>query len=310
MGEAVHDRDPERNDPTALRVARLAERQEGVVKEAQLRALGLDRFAVARWVRSGRLHPLYPGVYAVGHRALSRKGQVIAALFYAGPGSALSHRSGAHWWGLVDHHPPEIHVSVARRTRPQNGIALHHPRRVEPVLHHQLPVTPVARTLLDLATEASIHELRKALAEADYRNRLVIRELQSVMGQGRPGSRKLRAAVDAHLPELARTESPLEEEFMLLCERFEIPLPEPNVWIAGHRVDALWREERVVVELDGRSAHGPESRRLNDHERDLRLRALGYVVRRFSWHQVFTKPETVATDIRRTLAARQAAARS
>jgi len=295
----------ERNCPTALRVARRAERQEGIVKESQLRDIGLDRFAVRRWVAAGRLHREYPGVYAVGHRTLSMKGKLVAALFYCGQGAALCDRSGAHWWALIERPPAEIHVCARHHRTPRPGLVLHRPRVLDRVLHHQLPVTPVARTLLDLATGASVGELRKALAEADYRGLLDLEQLRSVTGRGRPGSARLRAALEAHLPALAKTETPLEDGFLLLCERFGLPLPEPNVWIGPYRVDALWREARVVVELDGRDAHSSEARRLTDHERDLHLRHLGYVIRRYSWHQVFARAAAVAADARRTLQARR-----
>jgi hypothetical protein len=310
MAEPLHKRPAQRDDRAAVRLARLASRQEGVVHEAQVRTAGLDRRAAGRWVHAGRLHRKYPGVYLVGHRALSFKGELVAALFYAGAGAALSHRSAAHWWQLIPAPPPTIHISVARRTRPTDGIVLHHPTRLDRVLHHRLPVTPVARTLLDLATDATDHEVRKALAEADFHERLDARDLESVTGQGRPGSRRLRRAYRAHLPELARTETPLEDEFLLLCERCGIPLPEPNVWIGEFRVDALWREERVVVELDGRDAHSSEARRLMDHRRDLKVRSLGYVVRRYSWHQVFRTPDSVARDVLEALASRRTAAQT
>ena len=243
-------------------------------------------------------------MYAVGYRTISPKGRLIAALFYAGHGAALSHRSAAHWWRLIPDAPSQIHVSVPRRKQAVPGIVLHHPRRVYRVFHHRLPTTPVARTLLDFASDATVDEVRKALAQADFRNVLDLEALKPVMGKGHPGSRCLRRASKAYLPELAKTETPLEDEFVLLCERYGIPLPEPNVWIGEFRVDALWPDERVVAELDGRDAHSSEAQRLADHQRDLKLRSRGYVVRRYSWHQVFRTPGVVARDLRQTLAAR------
>jgi hypothetical protein len=67
----------------------LAARQHGVVTIAQLVALGIDRRAVSRWTRDGRLHALYRGVYAVGHTGLSREGRWLAAVFACGEGAAL-----------------------------------------------------------------------------------------------------------------------------------------------------------------------------------------------------------------------------
>ena len=50
--------------------------------------------------RSGRLHPLYRGVYAVGHRVVSQRGRWMAATLATG--GVLSHRSAARPLG----HPP------------------------------------------------------------------------------------------------------------------------------------------------------------------------------------------------------------
>ena len=270
----------------------------------QLRGLGLSKSAIGRWQHDGRLHELYRGVYAVGHLAMTAKSPLVAALFHAGQGSALSHGTGLHWWELLPAPPAEIHVAVPYRRRPTEGIVFHERRSLDRVFHHRLPVTPVPRTLLDFAATASINEVRKALAQADFKQLLQLESLKSVMGRGRPGSATLRAALDTHLPELAKTLSPLEDEFLFLCERDGIPLPLPNQWIGAKQVDALWPEHRVVVELDSKSAHGSDARRLMDHRRDLELRALGYVVRRYSWHQVFVTPDAVASDLLALLAAR------
>jgi len=64
---------------------------------------------------------------------------------------------------------------------------------------------------------------------------------------GRPGTAALRAAVDSHLPALARCANGLERDFVLLCERFRLPPPEPNVRVGRHRPDMLWREAKLIV---------------------------------------------------------------
>ena len=65
----------------------MAGRQHGVIKATQL---GLSQRAIAEWVRTGRLHPLYRGVYAYGHTHLSRKGEWMAAVLAAGDGAPLA----------------------------------------------------------------------------------------------------------------------------------------------------------------------------------------------------------------------------
>src|ERR1700740_2810773 len=95
-------------------VARLANRQNGRVRWAQLLALGIDRAVVSRWVRQGYLHPRLPGVLAVGHVSTSTEAMLAEALLYAGPGAMLSHATAAHWLGVLDPAPNEIHVSTPR----------------------------------------------------------------------------------------------------------------------------------------------------------------------------------------------------
>jgi very-short-patch-repair endonuclease len=126
-----------------------------------------------------------------------------------------------------------------------------------------------------------------------------------VLGRGRPGSAALRAALECHRPQLARTRSRLEERFLHVCERHSLTQPAVNVWVAGWLVDAVWFEQRVVVELDGRTAHSTPRAIENDHRRDLELRAAGYRILRYTWRQVTETPELVVADLRAALGAQQ-----
>ena len=83
-----------------------------------------------------------------------------------------------------------------------------------------------------------------------------------------------------------------------MCERHHLTPPEPNVWIAGWPVDAVWFEAKVVVELDSRLAHSTSHSIENDHRRDLDLRAAGFTVLRYTWQQITVTPERVVADLR------------
>src|SRR5687768_10520313 len=80
----------------------LAEHQAGPVGRHQLLARGIPENTIDRWLSAGILLAHLPGVYTLGHRILSDEGQLVGALLYAGPGSALSHTSGAWWMDLLD----------------------------------------------------------------------------------------------------------------------------------------------------------------------------------------------------------------
>jgi hypothetical protein len=90
------------------------------------------------------------------------------------------------------------------------------------------------------------------------------------------------------------TRSDLEGDFLRLCSRHALPLPEVNVRIGRWTVDFLWRDHRLVVETDGYLYHRGRAAFEEDRERDLGLRGLGYDVIRLSEKQVEDGGERVA----------------
>ena len=165
--------------------------------------------------------------------------------------------------------------------------------------HKRLPLTPPAQTLSDIAGVVRFMELRRALAEAEYQRLVTLAEVDAVLGRGRPGSAALRAALDCHLPQLARTRSRMEEKFVLLCERHSLTPPAVNVRVAGWTVDAVWFDQRLAVELDSHAAHGTPAAMEEDRRRDLELRAAGYTVLRYTWRQLTDASDLVIADLRR-----------
>lgn len=229
------------------------------------------------------------------------EGRLVAALLYAGDGAVLSHATAAWWWGLVDSEPRIIDISCLRTVTPTRGIVIRQRRRFDHTRHRRMPITTVPQTLMDYATRAPLIDVRHALARTDYPGLLDIHAVEAVLGQGRPGTAALRRALRQHEPKLAHTRSGLEVTFLSLCETAGVPLPEVNVRIGRWTVDALWRRERVVVELDGHDNHRSRAQIERDHRKDLELRAAGYVVLRYTWAQVTFSPQLVLADLAATL---------
>lgn len=279
-------------------MGRLAACQFGRVSRGQLEQLGVGSATIDRWLASGYLHRLLPGVYAVGHLAPSLEGDLATALLYAGQGAMLSHATAIWWLGLSDRRPHMIDVSTPGKRRSMDRVRVHERRAVDRIWHRHLPLTSVATTLLDYAGAVSLDQLRYVLAEAEYRDLLDIEAIKADLGRGKRGSTKLRRALERHEPRLARTRSRLERRFLALCESAGIPLPEGNVKIAGMTVDALWRAERVVVELDGHRGHRTKAQIERDRRRELRLRVAGYpLVIRYTEEQLTVDANSVAGDL-------------
>ena len=282
----------------AVRVGRVATRQGGVIGIAQLRALAVSSSTVSRWRASGHLHWIYPGVFAVGHRAIGLFGRLNAALLYCGGDAALSHQTAGYRWKFLDAEPTTIHVSRPGRRLDRPGLRVHHPRLVRVVILERLPVTTPARTLRDLAWVLPYPQARRALAEADHEDRLDPVAVYAELGRGRRGSTALRKAMAEHLPELASTFSVLEERFLAMVDDAAIPLPEVNVTVEGLVVDCVWRHERLIVELDGHETHDRTAAIENDRHREMRLRRAGYRVLRYTWHQVVREGDLVIAELR------------
>jgi hypothetical protein len=280
----------------------IASRQWGRVSSAQIQRLGVGRNVIADWKRQGYLHRVLPRVYAVGHRAPSYESDLAAALLYAGPGAALSHGTAAHWLGLLDKPPRAVHVSTPRRCRSLPGIAVHGHRGPERSWRRGFPVAHVPQIMLDLAATEPRRRLRMALANADYRNLLDLGAIEAVLGRGRAGSARLRGALAEHQPRLARTRSGLEVAFLELCESAGIPRPEVNQRVAGWEVDALFRAERIAVELDGYRNHRSPAQIKRDRRKELALRTAGLRPVRYSDEQIEHHREEVVADILRLLA--------
>lgn len=280
------------------RARELATRQYGAIARRQLLAVGLTRSKIAHWLASERLHPRYPGVYALGRPDLSTEGQIAAGLLYAGAGAALAGPSALWWLELLTRRPPLIHIDAPGKHSPRDDLRIRHPREVARVWRQGLPVVALPQALLLAAGSLPHNSLRLVLARAEFKGLLDLHSLQAALGEGREGSSAVRAAMDAHLPQLARCSNGLERDFILLCERLSLPLPEPNPRIGRYRPDMLWREAKLIVELDGRAAHHTPAQLVADARRQGELKRLGYLVLRFTWDDVHQRPESVAAEVR------------
>ena len=249
---------------------------------SQLNTAGLDRQGVHYRAKTGRLHPIHRGVYAVGHVRLTFEGRCLAGALAIGDGAVVSHRSAAAIWDMLPPHSGPIHITLAgdggRRRR--DGIAIHRSLSLfagSVTRRHSVPITKPARTLRDLCRTAPASVYRRAV----------------------------RRALDMHLirsgdlerePDLTRSE--LERLFLRLCRRHRLPQPEVNARLGPYEVDFLWRPQRLVVETDGFRHHGDRVAFESDRTRDARLQSRGYRVLRLTYRQVKERPEEVAAALR------------
>jgi very-short-patch-repair endonuclease len=293
-------------------VSELAERQHGLAARRQLLALGLSKRAIEGRLERGVFHPMHRGVYAVGFRIRSKEARWMAATLACGPDAVLSHWSAAGLWGLRRGSSQAIEVTRAKGWRAPGAVVAHRaaPPDDERTVVDGIPVTTTPRTILDLAAVASRRQVERALNEVEVRrltDRLSIPDLLARY-PGRPGTVVLRELLDEDTERDGVTENDFEESLVPLLDSYGLPRPRFNADIAVgerfFRADCLWRKERLIVELDGRAAHGTRKAFEGDRERDRLLMADGWLVMRMTWRQLRTQQSAIASDLHKALASR------
>ncbi len=283
----------------------MAERQHGVVARWQLvDVVGPDW--IDHKLRLGWLHPLYRAVYAVGHRPATRETRWMAAVLAGGRGAVLSDcAAGAHW-GLCGARG-KIEVTVGRRRRPRPGLVFHRSNLPpdERTVHHGIPITTVPRTILDIAAGGDRRQVERAINEAEIRRLWDELSLHDLLHRypRRPGVGTVRAALLRRNEGPTPTKSDLEELFIAFADRGGLPRPQTNVLVEGIEVDCVWREQRVVVEVDGWEVHRTRQAFERDREKSRILQAAGWRCVPVTHLQLERTSDEVTQDLRRLLGA-------
>lgn len=297
-----------RSDGTAEEVAaRLATRTWGVVTRRQLLAASLSEREIDHRLAIGALIRVHPGVYRVGHTAPSMEAMYLAAVWACGDDALLSGRAAAHLLGLTRSArglpAAEVTAPTNRRVR---GVRTRRTRGSldrDATTYRGIPVTSVARTIVDLAAELSLNDLALACHEAGVKHGTTPAQVKEVLAR-RPnskGARKLRLIFEGDAPALL---SRLERRFRTLLVRAGLPLPDFNRPAGGRRVDCRWDWVPLTVELDSYTFHHSRHAWEQDRRRERDARARGDEFRRYTWGDVFEQPAAVLRELRPLLVRR------
>ncbi len=309
--------------PEKLLLVTTAQIKSGVKSSNQIRTL----------VRRGAIVRIGRGVYVqlATARALSatpKGGHVLraaAAVVQAGRGAVVSHRSAAVFHGIdLIGRPGNLVTITARPNGGRKGTANVHLYTTPLPVNHVtdklgVPVTTVARTVIDLARTLTFAEGVMA-ADSAIRRRLTSKsDLRAVLATC-PGRRGVVQASRVVGFANGNAESALEPIARVAFHDCGLPAPALQVWIAGPkgdvigRVDFYWEQYKTIAEVDGAMKYEDPSRAKAQLRRDKKLREAGYQVVHFDWKEITTNPEQVAASIRAAfaigaLAARDRAAR-
>ncbi len=233
----------------------------------------------------------------------------MAAVLVGGRDAVLSHATAASAWELRPPGAGAIHITVpsdvGRKRR--NGLRIHRSVALEAddtTTYLAIPVTTPLRTILDLAPTLDGRPLERVLDLAEQRRLIDFAELRQRLAErrGRPGSPSLQAVLSLYSAGSTVTRSEMEERFLRLCDEHGLPRPKVNTRIEGEEVDFVWRDARLVVEVDGYRYHRSPSSFESDRERDVMLVLAGWQVMRFTWTQLTRRSSWVAHAVASRLA--------
>ena len=211
----------------------------------------------------------------------------MAAVLASGDGALLSHRSAATLWNLrTGGTKIEVTAESSGRRGPA-GLVLRETRHLHPSDRWEIdgiPITSLARTLVDLAAVVDRRRLERAFEEADRIGKLDLKKLEAALdrARGKRGVKTLRRLI-AEQRTAFDTRSDLERDLIAYLREHGLPLPQCNVLVEGYLVDAYWPDRRLVVELDGYAFHDRTHRSFDgDRERTVDLQLGGYTVVRLT----------------------------
>lgn len=271
--------------PLVTTAAQIAGRQNGVVTRQQLLSAGLTHEAIQRRVRTGALIPVHRGVYRLGHAAPSIAAMYSAAVLACGPGAVLHGRAAGYVQKLVRGRAPRPEVLTTKKRR-IDGIVTRRCRRIDPrdvTRMHDIPMTTVPRTVVDLAAGRDFDEVARAVHQAHVLHGVRPPQMEAVLTR-RPnatGAELLRDVLHGGV-----LLSKLERAFRKLLQEERLPLPRTNRKADGHFIDCRWRDPKLTIELTSFRYHNTRQSWEDDRQRRREARERGDRFREYTWYDV------------------------
>ncbi len=276
------------------RVAKIAERQDGLVSVPQARAAGLSDKAIRHRLEQGRWQRARRGVYTLRGTADTWSRDVLAAILAAGEAALASHATAARLWELPigPERPIEIVVPIEDR-RCLTDIIVHRSgcwNELDLAIVHGIPTTSVARTMVDLSNRLGDRRFEELVDEALRRRILSLSALTRCaerfsIAAGRSPNR-LRRVLASRTPDLHPTESVLESRVVRVLMEAGLPTPvrQLEIPLAGRRfrADLAYPDRGIVIEVDGFDFHRSRGAFDHDRERQNLLVLSGLTILRFT----------------------------
>ncbi len=297
-----------------LTITERAALQHGVVSLRNITDAGLNT-EQRRWqVSSGRIERVAPRVYRVVGSPDTHRQRLTIGILSLGAKSWVSYEAAATLHGLDRSRDDAVEFTIERGRRPPVlSWPVHTTRfvsRLDTVEIDGLPVMSATRTVLDLAHSRAPRRRVEAAFDSAVRKGLshpevLAARLSTLRGSGRWGV----TMIDRILPD-AGGHSPLERAFLRIVRECGFSRPATQAIqrspTGRHiaRVDFLFDELALVVEVTGRLGHVSDAERARDAQRRNELQDLGFTVIEYTSTQIWQHAESIRRDLRRRLGPR------
>jgi hypothetical protein len=272
-----------------IEAGRIAARQHGLVTFDQARAAGFTRHQILNRVQTGQWSRARVGVLAVNGAPATWEQAALAAVLASGPEAVASHSTAGVLWGLPNvFHEVTFEVSTPRPRRVrQRGVRVHRTVRfleMEHTVYDGIPVTSVARTLVDLSGSMSVEQLGIATDYARRELHLALPHLERCVAglYPAPGRKptRIHSVLRARLEHHDESESGLEMRVLRAIVGAGLPEPVQQHWVnvgdRWRRIDLAYPEPKLAIEVDGYGPHSPRSAFDGDRVRENELEIINW----------------------------------
>ena len=299
-------------DDVLRNVQAQAAQQHAVINVDQMLECGADHVWISRRTKDGHIVRLGPAVYGMPGVPPTFQRRAMAAVLSARGPALVSHRSAAHllqFERVLE--PPSVDISVPRHRRPRAraGIRVHESSAfdlAQPAVVDGIPVTGVARTILDCAP-GEMKPIR--LLDDAIRRRIVTWDelwhcylTHTACGRKIGPYREILLERDGNVPPGGEFARRMAE--MLVAAGVPRPVFEHRVVVHGHvyHLDLAWPEWMVAVECNDAGSHDTAKAFRRDPMKRNRCERVGWRYLEFTWFDTVEGPAEVVGQVLEALA--------
>jgi hypothetical protein len=239
----------------------------------------------------------------------------MSAVLSGGPTALASHATAATLHGLLDRPLDKVEIVMPRWRRSQQPpFRIHESKDLLPedrVIVEGIPTTTAARTVVDLGASAP-WLVEKGLERGIRQSAFTLADVAAFVGRvgrkGRAGVGIIRPLIEERLHWDGLTESELEDVFRRVWGvRLPQPVPQYVIedphWGFVCRADFAFPAHRIRIELDSEAFHMDRPTFRKDRRVQNRTELLGWRTFRYTWWDLSSRPEVVASELEAALAA-------